>query len=143
GRLNRVNCSNYSILDDTYNSNPLSLKSAIESLVHLKTRGRRILVMGDMLELGSRSIILHRQMGSFVATKPIDMFITLGTLSESAAKAAKLKSKRNGQVFAFCSKPELLRFLKKRIRPGDTLLIKGSRLLKMEEIISSLKTNVI
>jgi len=138
-RLSKINCRKFSIIDDTYNSNPLSLKNAIESLVGLEIRGRRILVMGDMLELGEESVNLHRQIGDFVAEKPIDIFVTFGKLSKSAAQAAKTKSAGRQSVFTFDSKPELIDFLKGEIKPGDVVLIKGSRRLRMEEIVLPLK----
>ncbi|MDD5355252.1 MAG: UDP-N-acetylmuramoyl-tripeptide--D-alanyl-D-alanine ligase [Candidatus Omnitrophica bacterium] len=138
-RLNKINCPRFSIIDDTYNSNPLSLRNAIESLIEIKAGGRKILVMGDMLELGKESVDLHRQIGSFVAEKPIDIFVTFGKLSKSAAQAAKAKSGNKQGIFIFDSKPELINFLKDKIQPGDAVLIKGSRRLRMEEIVSSLK----
>ena len=137
-RFNRIDCSKFSILDDTYNSNPLSLMKAVESLIEFKTKGRKILVMGDMLELGRRSVKLHRQIGRFIAQKPIDMLVTLGKLSKSTADVAQLKSKDLRDIFAFDSKVELIDFLKSKIKFGDILLIKGSRLLQMENITSSL-----
>ena len=138
GRLNKIDCLNFSILDDTYNSNPLSLRVAIESLIKLKVKGRRILIMGDMLELGSQSIKLHRQIGRFVAQTPIDMFVTLGALSKSSADEARLESRGHRDIFTFESKAKLIDFLKSRVKSGDVLLIKGSRLMRMEDIVSSL-----
>jgi UDP-N-acetylmuramoyl-tripeptide--D-alanyl-D-alanine ligase len=137
-RLTRINCSRFSIIDDTYNSNPLSLRKAIESLVELKNEGRRILIMGDMLELGKRSIELHKEIGKLIANKPIDMLITLGKISKIAARVVQSESKDIKDVFSFDSKPELIYFLKDKIKSGDILLIKGSRALRMEDITSSL-----
>ncbi|MDD5006130.1 MAG: UDP-N-acetylmuramoyl-tripeptide--D-alanyl-D-alanine ligase [Candidatus Omnitrophica bacterium] len=137
-RLSKIDCSDFSILDDTYNSNPLSLEKAVETLTGFKTSGRRILVMGDMLELGSRSQELHRQMGSFVAHMPIDIFITLGKFSKFAADTAKSESKIGRGIYNFDSKADLIDFLRKKIKSGDIILIKGSRLMQMEDIVSSL-----
>ncbi|MFC1708541.1 UDP-N-acetylmuramoyl-tripeptide--D-alanyl-D-alanine ligase [Candidatus Omnitrophota bacterium] len=137
-RLNKINCHKFSIIDDTYNSNPLSLEKAIESLVEYKTRGRRILIMGDMLELGESSLELHRQMGKFISQKPLDVLITLGEFSRITADEAQIKSKNLRSVFTFDSKSKLIHFLRTRIKFGDVLLIKGSRLLRMEDITNSL-----
>lgn len=137
-RLNKIDCQKFSILDDTYNSNPLSLMKAIESLVEYKATGRRILVMGDMLELGKSSLELHRQIGRFISQKPLDMLVTLGKLSKAAADALKSKSRGQKSIFNFDSKAELTNFLKDSIKAGDILLIKGSRLLRMEDITNSL-----
>ena len=138
GRLNEIDCSEFCILDDTYNSNPFSLKKAIESLMEFKAKGRRILIMGDMLELGSQSAELHKKMGKFIAQKPIDMFVTLGRLSKFAAEAVRTESKGHKNIFTFDSKLDLIGFLKSKIKQGDILLIKGSRLMQMEDIVSSL-----
>jgi UDP-N-acetylmuramoyl-tripeptide--D-alanyl-D-alanine ligase len=92
-----------------------------------------------MLELGDKSAELHRQMGIFVSQKPIDIFVTFGKLSQSAADAARLKSKGKRDIFKFDSKIELIDFLKSKIKPEDVVLIKGSRRLKMEDIVSSLR----
>jgi UDP-N-acetylmuramoyl-tripeptide--D-alanyl-D-alanine ligase len=138
GRLNKIDNNKFSILDDSYNSNPLSLRNAIESLAELKTQGRRILVMGDMLELGSRSVELHQQIGRFIVQKPINMLVTLGKLSKYTADIAKFESKKHLNTFTFDSKIDLIDFLRNKIKFGDILLIKGSRRMKMEEIAFSL-----
>ncbi|MDD5618254.1 MAG: cyanophycin synthetase, partial [Candidatus Omnitrophica bacterium] len=138
-RLNMIECAGFHIIDDTYNSNPLSLRNAIESLIECQTRGRRILAMGDMLELGGKAAELHSQIGSLVAEKPIDIFVTFGKLSKSAAETAKSKPNRKRDIFAFDSKKGLTDFLKSTIRAGDVLLIKGSRRLKMEDVVSALR----
>jgi UDP-N-acetylmuramoyl-tripeptide--D-alanyl-D-alanine ligase len=139
-RLNRIECSGFSIIDDTYNSNPLSLKSAIDSLVEFKARGRKILVMADMLELGPDAVKLHKQIGSLVCQKPIDIFVTFGKLSQSAAEIARRKLKHKCDIFSFDSKIELVDFLKSKINKGDVLLIKGSRRLQMEDVVTSLRS---
>jgi len=137
-RLNKINCGNFCILDDSYNSNPLSLMKAVETLMEFKPKARKILVMGDMLELGKRSKVLHREIGNFIAQKQLDMLITLGELSRSTADTVRLRSKGLKDIFAFDSKIELIDFLKNKIKLGDALLIKGSRLLRMEDITASL-----
>ena len=138
-RLNRIDCENFSVIDDTYNSNPLSLMGAIETLLEFKNKGRKILIMGDMLELGPCSLKLHRQIGRFISKKPIDILITLGHFSKATANEAKLNSTKSlRKIFSFDSKAELIDFLRSKVKSGDLLLIKGSRLLQMEEITNSL-----
>lgn len=138
-RLRKIDCARFSIIDDSYNSNPVSLRGAVESLLEYKTRGRRIVIMGDMLELGRRSLEFHRKMGAFIARKPIDMFVTLGTLSKASAQAAKMNNRDHCAIATFDSKSDLIKFVKNHLQVGDTLLIKGSRLLKMEDISTSLQ----
>jgi len=137
-RLKKINIGNAYILDDTYNSNPLSLKAAIETLVEFRTSGRKILVMGDMLELGKNASQLHKNIGSLVGRLPIDIFITFGNFSRYAAKEAMSTFGNKQQTLYYDSQDEVVNFLKNCIRDGDVLLIKGSRLLKMENIVTSL-----
>jgi len=140
-RLKKIKFNSAFILDDTYNSNPLSLRGAINTLSEFKTRGRRILVMGDMLELGKKAEYFHRQIGSIVAKRPIDIFVTFGELSKSAADAARKKSNNKQEVFSSDSYIEVEAFLRERIQKEDVLLVKGSRFLKMENIITSLTSS--
>jgi len=142
-RLRCIECRGFSIFDDSYNSNPFSLQQAITSLSEYKAAGRRIVVMGDMLELGERSSVFHKKIGDFIARQPIDMLITFGEFSKACAQAAGNRNKQNRTVVTCDSKEEIVAFLKQYIKAGDALLIKGSRLLKMEEITASLKNHAL
>ena len=124
----------WKVIDDTYNANPVSVRSAIETLSQLNTTGRKILVCADMLELGRQSQRLHRAMGDLVASLPLDLVITIGRFSKSISQVAK---KRNGslQAYHYLSLDEANRRLKNYIKPGDTILLKGSRSMHMERML--------
>jgi UDP-N-acetylmuramoyl-tripeptide--D-alanyl-D-alanine ligase len=134
-RLNLIKINKIRFIDDTYNSNPLSLKHALDTMSCLEIRGRKIFVMGDMLELGDRQELFHRQAGRQVA-KTCDVFIAVGKLSRIAAQAASESGFDTRNMFICDSTRQARKILFKQILPGpdDVVLVKGSRLVKMEEV---------
>jgi len=127
----------YWMIDDSYNSNPVSLRSAIHSLNCLNSEGRKILVCGDMLELGRASDGLHCQMGRLIADSDIDILLTVGRHSRFTAQAAK-KNKRL-KVHHFTSLVSAQNRLAKYLQPNDTILVKGSRGIHLEKIVEFIK----
>ena len=116
------------LIDDTYNANPDSVKKSIDLLKSSKTR--RILVLGDMLELGRYRKKMHRDIGDYARAKKIDIFLGFGDLTKYAVEEFGKKG-----IF-FKEESELKRFLKKNINSNDTVLLKGSRAMKMERFIN-------
>jgi UDP-N-acetylmuramoyl-tripeptide--D-alanyl-D-alanine ligase len=136
GRFSFFHTDKINFIDDTYNSNPASLKSALDTLSGLEVLGRKILVMGDMLELGKEKKEFHRLAGKEIA-KAFDILITVGELSRLTAQEA-LKSGLNQQSIFNCdSAQEAKRLLLRRLNPtkDDLILVKGSRLMQMEKVI--------
>lgn len=135
GRLNYIVVNNIRFIDDTYNSNPLSMKYALDALGSVKIKGRKIFVMGDMLELGSLKESFHYQVGRDVV-KICDALVTVGKLSAFAADAAMAYGLGNKNIFICNSPAEAGDILVKKISPDqeDLVLVKGSRGMKMEEI---------
>lgn len=122
------------IVDDTYNANPVSVRAAIELLNNLEVTGKRILVCGDMLELGDQARELHRNMGSLVGKSRIDIFMTLGDLAKEMARGAKLENKAL-DIYQAKDIEEIKETIHEILKPGDALLIKGSRGMKMERVV--------
>lgn len=123
------------LIDDTYNANPVSLRSALGTLSSFnKGQGRRILVCADMLELGSRSKDLHRSMGRLAADSGVDLILTYGKFSEGVSRAAHLKNP-GIPVFHSSRLSGIHKKLLSFCRPGDTILVKGSRGMRMERTI--------
>jgi len=122
-------------IDDTYNSNPLSLKQALNVLANLRIAGRKIFVMGDMLELGSSKKSFHYRAGRQAAAC-CDVFITVGSLSKLAAKGALASRFDTNNIFTCQTIDQARRILFGRLLPGkgDIVLVKGSRSMKMEEL---------
>jgi UDP-N-acetylmuramoyl-tripeptide--D-alanyl-D-alanine ligase len=134
GRLNLVKSGGLNFIDDTYNSNPLSLKAALAALAAAACSGRKILVMGDMLELGKQKELLHRQM-AWSITNTCDLLITVGSLAGTTAQAAK--KGLAGKVFCCDNSTQARDLLLNKISAdaSDLILVKGSRSMKMEEVL--------
>lgn len=115
------------LIDDTYNANPDSMKAAIDVLAAFPTP--RIFVMGDMGELGTQATDFHCEIGEYAKNKGIEYALFTGELSQNAADAFG----ENGKWFD--NKNALTEYLKSLITPQTTVLIKGSRFMKMEEVV--------
>jgi UDP-N-acetylmuramoyl-tripeptide--D-alanyl-D-alanine ligase len=120
------------VIEDCYNASPDSQKAGLNSLTKI-AKGRKIAVLGDMLELGDYSETAHRNVGEYVAECKVDMLFTYGVQSQFMADSAKKAGLSS--VFAFTDKTELVKNLLDEIKVGDTLLFKASRGMKLEEII--------
>lgn len=136
GRLNFMESNKIKFINDSYNSNPLSLKEALDTLNNFPAKGRKIFVMGDMLELGSKKELFHRRAGQQAAWA-CDIFVTVGRLSKFAASAARLCGFSARNLFS-CSSPQEARellFRRIAVRSDDIVLVKGSRAMRMEEVL--------
>lgn len=121
------------IIDDSYNASPDSMKGAIDILVTLKTQGRKIAALADMLELGQHGPEEHLKIGKFAAAKKVDLLVCVGELAQKYCEGY-------GSETCVClpSAKDALEYLKPLLQPGDTLLVKGSRSMKMDEIVGGL-----
>ncbi len=136
GRLNLIRKEEppITIIDDTYNSNPLSLKNSLDVLSQFGD-GRRIAVLGDMLELGSFSKVYHREAGRDIAiARSVDVLVGIGKDVEFLVNGAK--DSGFDKAYLFREKEKLVDFLVENLRPHDTYLFKASRGMKMEEIMN-------
>jgi len=127
----------FDILNDSYNSNPDSTKAALKTLNSLDTYDQRIVVFGDMLELGDEEINMHREIGEEIDFEKVDYLFTFGKLAKYAAEEAK-KGISHERVFAFEDKSALLNKLKEVLQNNSIILLKGSRGMKLEEISKNL-----
>jgi UDP-N-acetylmuramoyl-tripeptide--D-alanyl-D-alanine ligase len=135
-RLHIVQIGDYTIINDAYNASPLSMSAAIETMDTV-ARGRKVVVLGDMLELGEMAVEAHRRIGRQLAQEGVQVVITVGELAAHIASAAL----QDGvDVTVACrSHEEAQEALRKLIRRGDTILIKGSRGMKMEKMLEMFK----
>jgi UDP-N-acetylmuramoyl-tripeptide--D-alanyl-D-alanine ligase len=138
-RLKEVRCARCVVFDDSYNSNPQSLKHAIDLLCRQTQASRRVLVMGDMMELGAKSEEFHAYFGHYVSKKSVDVLITLGNFSRATAKAACSSGMAETAVHHFDACDTMLEFLGGHLKEGDVLLVKGSRSMRMERVVAYLK----
>ncbi len=123
------------VIEDCYNASPDSQKAGLNSLCKI-ANGRKIAVLGDMLELGTYSETAHRTVGEYAAECNVDMLFTFGEESKYMADSAKKSGLE--KVFAFTDKTELTNTLLSEIKNGDTLLFKASRGMKLEEIFEKI-----
>lgn len=123
------------ILDDTYNSSPPAVEAALDAMDGLEAIGARYAVLGDMLELGSDSQLSHAKIGERVAAHRIDLLYTFGPLSELTAESAR---KHGVTAHHFTDMEELLTNLTNQVEPGDLVLVKGSRGMRMERVVHAL-----
>jgi UDP-N-acetylmuramoyl-tripeptide--D-alanyl-D-alanine ligase len=141
GRMNLIAGIKYTmIIDDTYNSSPSAVKTALEAMktINLPTGRRKIVVLGDMLELGEKSTEAHREVGFMVVENGIDYLIAVGKESKALADAAieaGLNANNADKVKYFDNAEEAGIFLQNLIVPGDLILVKGSQGMRMENIV--------
>jgi UDP-N-acetylmuramoyl-tripeptide--D-alanyl-D-alanine ligase len=126
------------IINDCYNSNPRALNAMVDTLASMKAE-RRILVAGEMRELGATAEDLHRESGRHAAEKKIDLVIGVGGLAQALAEAAC----GAGVQAQFVETPEQAgEWLAREIRPGDAVLLKASRGVKLERALEVLREKV-
>jgi UDP-N-acetylmuramoyl-tripeptide--D-alanyl-D-alanine ligase len=126
------------IINDCYNSNPRALEAMIDTLASMKAE-RRILVVGEMLELGPTAEALHRECGKHAAEKKIDMVIGVRGMARAVAEAAC----GSGTQAQFMETPEQAgEWLARNLHPGDAVLLKASRGVKLERALEMLQDKV-
>ncbi|MGI6669600.1 MAG: UDP-N-acetylmuramoyl-tripeptide--D-alanyl-D-alanine ligase [Acetivibrionales bacterium] len=136
-RLNIIKTGGFTVINDAYNASPHSVKAALEVLGELAAE-RKIAVLGDMLELGEWSSSAHKETGGYAAGKKLDYIVTVGRRALDIAGGAVEAGFAPEKTASFMSNAEALDYLKRVIRPGDAILVKGSRGMKMEEIVLAL-----
>lgn len=127
------------LMDDTYNSNPASLKAAVEAFMEIPVTGRRWLVLGDMLELGDRSSELHAEAGVYCGKAGVDGIVTLGEESVELSRSAAVQRKAPPHLSHFIDDEKAASFVNGYLRGGDALLVKGSRGMHMERFIKTIE----
>lgn len=137
GRTQRAEWPALTLIDDAYNANPASMRTAIESL-RLCTRGRRVLVAGDMMELGAHSDRLHTEFVRSVHDSGIEILITVGEKMRASVAAEGVEWTRM-QVKTCDDASAAIDVLAKTLRPSDTVWVKGSRAVGLERVVEALR----
>ena len=132
GRQQIYEKDGYTIIEDCYNAGPESMAAALQVLG--KQKGRRVAVLGDMLELGVCTQAEHYKVGRIAAEKA-DILLTLGENSVRMLNGALTGGMSKNMARAFTDRDRLVDVLKKMAKPGDVILFKGSRGMKMETIL--------
>nr|WP_221626781.1 UDP-N-acetylmuramoyl-tripeptide--D-alanyl-D-alanine ligase [Cohnella lubricantis] len=144
-RIERTAAANgAAVLNDAYNASPASVRAAIELVASLKAApgGRKILVLGDMLELGPDEAEFHAAIGRAVTPDKADLLLAYGPLSANGAREAE-KLLPAGAVKHYMDKEQLIADLLAKLTPDDLVLVKASRGMKLEEVVYALQRGAV
>lgn len=134
GRMHVRRSARFTVLDDTYNANPTSVMAAIDVLEH--TPGRHVCVLGDMLELGAQAEEFHEVVGMYAALHGVELIVCVGPNSEQTFLGAHALAPQRARYFE--TQESLLSILPLLLRDGDTILVKGSRGMHLEQTVETL-----
>ena len=135
-RMEIKTANGFKIISDCYNANPSSTKMALQTLGNMRIDGKRIAILGDMLELGKESGNMHKQIGMMVPEMNFDMLLAVGNEAKKYVEGAKARGMKN--VFHFGSVADVICFLNDKVAEGDVFLVKGSRGMHMEQVVDAL-----
>ena len=128
------------LIDDSYNSSPAALRQALETVRAASGCARKVAVLGEMLELGAHAEALHRESGRAAAAAGLDLLIAVGGRRPDAlADAAVAAGMRRDAVVHVATREEAADLALARIRPGDLVLVKGSRGIGTDLVVARLK----
>lgn len=125
------------IIDDTYNSSPVALKEALTTLGEIECSGKKIAILGDMLELGGYSIEEHKKAGALAASV-VDYLIVVGVRSRFIVEGALAADMAEKNIFKFDDAQKAGKFVETRIKSGDIILVKGSQGIRLEKAVLEL-----
>jgi UDP-N-acetylmuramoyl-tripeptide--D-alanyl-D-alanine ligase len=123
------------VVNDCYNANPMSMRAALDELA-VTASGRRVAVLGDMLELGERERSFHEEIGAYARERGVDLLVTVGPL------AAAMLDAYDGEAQAVADAAEAASMVPELLEPGDTVLVKGSRGVGLEAVAEALAEDV-
>lgn len=126
----------FTITNDAWNASPSSMKAAIETLQKLNAYKKKMIVIGDMLELGKKAETYHREIGKMLNEESIQYVFTYGELAKIVAEEAR-KNYHTGKIKSFDNKAEIAEEVLKVITKKDVVLLKGSRGMALEEIVQN------
>jgi len=129
------------LINDSYNANPRSMTEALKTLDNFQTQGRRIFVIGDMLELGDLSLPAHKNLGEKISRSKVNILVTVGELASLSAKRVQALAGEKIQVLEFKEHQEAAEYLIREAKSGDCVMFKGSRGSAMEKILQIFSTN--
>ncbi len=138
-RLERIELGSLTLFDDSYNANPQSVRAAVRVLAGVQGCSRRVLVLGDLLELGEDSAELHRKLGREAASAGIDALLGVGQLVEAALEGAREAGLEERALARFSTAAEAAAAVNELLRPGDAVLVKGSRAMGLEAVVQAIR----
>jgi UDP-N-acetylmuramoyl-tripeptide--D-alanyl-D-alanine ligase len=127
------------LINDMYNASPMAMRAALELLRDFDSSGRRIVVCGDMTELGEEAVAFHRRLGTDVVTLcGADLLIACGQYADEVVGAARAAGMSSARAIACHTADEVLPYLGQTILPGDVVLVKGARVIAMDRLVDAL-----
>jgi len=126
------------IINDTYNANPASFEEALKALRDLKGNQKSTVIMGDMLELGDQTELMHEGIGSLMADTGVNAIYLRGRLSPATAAGALKRKMPKDQIVFFETPDEIIDRLVSHVKRGDWILVKGSRQTRMEQAVEKI-----
>jgi UDP-N-acetylmuramyl pentapeptide synthase len=130
------------LIDDSYNANPSSMKAALETLSLWNRGGKKIAILGDMLELGDTAYNFHHDLGRFVAYMGIDFLVCVGQFAQAVSVSAQKAGILQKTIRIFSNKHDLLSWIESgafdRLPSPATILVKGSRSIGLEKVVEAL-----
>jgi UDP-N-acetylmuramoyl-tripeptide--D-alanyl-D-alanine ligase len=136
GRLGVLHVDGVTVIDDTYNANPDSMEEALKTLS--LASGRKVAVVGDMLEIGSGAASAHAGVGKRVAELGIDIVVAIGSMADEVANGALKAGLGSDSVFNFVDKAAAIETLSGVLHKGDTVLVKASRGMELETVVAAI-----
>ncbi len=136
GRMNVLRFDDFYLIDDTYNANPPSVRNALETLSSLKTGSKKVVVLGDMLELGERSGELHAEIGALMRESGVDFAVFYGRETYYSYREFV---RRGGEAVFSKERGEVLEEVLKWLKDKNIILLKGSRGMRMETFIDDIR----
>jgi UDP-N-acetylmuramoyl-tripeptide--D-alanyl-D-alanine ligase len=142
GRSNILRQERWTVIDDCYNANPVSMKAALDLLGMANTR--KVAILGDMFELGANEALLHKEVGEYAIRSKVDLLVCIGTLSLHMYNGAQEQLEpshrdNNSRCLYFATRDELIGSLQDFLQAGDTILVKASHSMGFEQVVKVLQ----
>jgi UDP-N-acetylmuramoyl-tripeptide--D-alanyl-D-alanine ligase len=131
---------NITVLDDSYNSNPVAMEMLLGFLQRYRNEGRKVVIAGDMLELGKKELQEHLRIGKVIAKSDIDLLVTVGSLSRKMIEGALEEGMKKNQIEHFETAEEAASRIEDLIKKDDIVLVKGSHGIHTEKVVEKLKS---
>lgn len=136
-RLNPITAKHANIIDDTYNSSPAAAAEAVKTLIDVGKNRRKIIILGEMKDLGEKSNFYHEELGRKIARTRINILVTIGPKAKTIATSAQ-KAGFRGQIFSLPNTSEAIEAIKTKTNAKSVVLVKGSRHAHLERVVLGL-----
>ena len=141
-RFRRRQMAGVTFIEDCYNSNPTAVRAAVDTFTEEPVSGRRVMIFGDMLELGKEAARLHQRMGRYLAGEDIQMLIAIGEHGQDLLRGWNRAASASRHAMRFETAEDAWRSIWKELRPGDCVLVKGSRGTELETITERIAQHI-